>query len=161
MNRLRTSTIFLTLFFAIMMGSCDSSDPFDPYRTVPEPFDIAGKQKVTLPNGLIYYVVQPGEGEDIVTLRSTVDMFYTGRLTSNRIFDSSYIYGSIVPRKMYLPDNIRGFNYGAVGMKQGEKRKLIIPPALGYGENPGAQYSKDTLVFDIELEFIYPQKIAN
>jgi len=161
MNRLRFSTIFLTLFVTIILGSCDSSDPFDPYRTVPPPFDIAGKEKVTLPNGLIYYVVQPGEGEDVVTLRSTVDMFYTGRLTNTRIFDSSYIYGSLVPRKMYLPDNIRGFNYGAVGMKNGEKRRLIIPPSLGYGDSPGAPYAKDTLVFDIELEFIYPQKITN
>ncbi len=161
MNRLRISTIFLTLFATILVGSCDSSDPFDPYRTVPQPFDIAGKQKVTLPNGLIYYIVEPGEGDDVTTLRSTVDMHYTGRLTTNRIFDSSYIYGNLVPRKMYLPDNIRGFNYGAIGMKTGEKRRLIIPPALGYGDSPGAQYSKDTLVFDIELDFIYPQKITN
>ncbi len=161
MNRIRLSSIFLTITAVVLLGSCDSSDPFDPYRTVPPPFDIAGKEKVTLPNGLIYYLVEPGTGDDVTTLRSTVDMHYTGRLTNNRIFDSSYIYGSLVPRKMYLPDNIRGFNYGAVGMKVGEKRRLIIPPALGYGDSPGAQYSKDTLVFDIQLEFIYPQKIAN
>lgn len=161
MNKLRLSTLFLTLVAAVAISSCDSSDPFDPYRTVPPPFDIAGKEKITLPNGLIYYIVEPGEGEDVVTLRSTVDMYYTGRLTSSRIFDSSYIYGALTPRRMHLPDNIRGFNYGAVGMKPGEKRKLIIPPALGYGDSPGAPYAKDTLVFDIELEFIYPQKVAN
>lgn len=161
MNKLRLSTIFLTLVAVVAISSCDSSDPFDPYRTVPPPFDIAGKEKVTLPNGLIYYVVEPGEGEEVVTLRSTVEMYYTGRLTNSRIFDSSYIYGSLAPRRMHLPDNIRGFNYGAVGMKQGEKRKLIIPPSLGYGDSPGAPYERDTLVFDIELDFIYPQKLAN
>jgi len=150
----------LALVFTVL-SACDSGDPFDPYRSVPAPFDIAGKQKVTLPNGLIYYVIQEGTGDEAVVLRSTVDMFYTGRQTNNRIFDSSYIYGAVLPRQMYLPDNIRGFNYGAVGMKVGEKRKLIIPPALGYGEQIGSQYEKDTLVFDIELDFIYPQKIVD
>ena len=160
MKKNRPAWLLVVLLTAIIAPSCDSSDPFDPYRSVPPPFDIAGKPKVTLPNGLIYYIVEPGEGEDIVQLRSTVDMYYTGRLTSSRIFDSSYIYGNLLPRKMYLPDNIRGFNYGSVGMKNGEKRRLIIPPALGYGETPEAQYSKDTLIFDIELEFIYPQKVV-
>jgi len=150
----------ILLSSALLTSMCDSSDPYDPYRSVPKPFDIAGKKKVTLENGLIYYVVEEGKGDGEVTLRSTVDMFYTGRLTSNRIFDSSYIYGNTAPRKMYLPDNIRGFNYGAIGMKVGEKRRLIVPPALGYGDSPSNQYAKDTLIFDIELDFIYPQKIT-
>jgi FKBP-type peptidyl-prolyl cis-trans isomerase len=46
-------------------------------------------------------------------------------------------------------------------MKTGEKRRLIIPPALGYADSPGAPNANDTLVFDIELDFIYPQKVAN
>jgi FKBP-type peptidyl-prolyl cis-trans isomerase len=159
MKHIRLTALIVGLM-AITLISCDTDDPFDPYRSVPAPFDIAGKQKITLPNGLIYYIIEKGEGEDTTSLRSSVDMFYTGRLTNGRIFDSTYIYGSLLPRTMKLSDNIRGFNYGAMGMRKGEKRKLIIPPALGYGDNPGAPYSKDTLVFDIEVDFIYPQKVA-
>lgn len=151
--------VALPLLLALFV-SCDSSDPYDPYRTVPPAFDIAGKQKVTLPNGLIYYVVQEGTGEETVQLRSTVDIYYTGRFTNNRVFDSSYLYGSLLPSQQYLPNLVKGFNYGAVGMKVGEKRKVIIPPALGYGDIPGHQYERDTLVFDLELDFILPQKVV-
>ncbi len=151
--------LVLPLLLAVWT-SCDSSNPYDPYRTVPPPYDIAGKQKVTLPNGLVYYVVQEGTGEETVQLRSTVDIYYTGRLTNNRVFDSSYLYGSMIPAQLYLPNNIKGFNYGAVGMKVGEKRKVIVPPSLAYGDTPGHQYQKDTLVFDLEIDFILPQKIV-
>lgn len=155
MNRLSLFSLFV---FAVIFSACDSTDPYDPYRTVPPPYDIAGKEKVTLPNGLVYYVVQEGVGEEQVTLRSTVDMYFTARLVRGRIFDSSYIYGSTVPIQRHLPDGMLGVNYGAMGMKIGEKRKIIIPPA--FQGSAGISSTADTLFYDVQIDFIYPQKIA-
>lgn len=86
----------------------------------------------------------------------TVDVYYTGWLQSTLVeFDSSYDHLPLQPLPVTLGSGgtIKGFEEGIVGMKVGGKRRLIIPPALGYGDQgagnkipPGA-----TLIFDIEL----------
>jgi FKBP-type peptidyl-prolyl cis-trans isomerase len=87
----------------------------------------------------------------------TVDVQYTGWLQSTFVkFDSSYDRGG-QPFEFTIGANpeqvIKGWDEGVVGMKVGGKRRLIIPPALAYGDQgagstipPGA-----TLIFDIEL----------
>lgn len=57
------------------------------------------------------------------------------------------------PSRVSLPETIEGFAEGVAGMKVGGQRKLIIPPALGYGENgvPPEIPPRATLVFDVEV----------
>jgi FKBP-type peptidyl-prolyl cis-trans isomerase len=78
---------------------------------------------------------------------------YTGKLQSNgEQFDSS---AGRQPFKLQLGKGevIAGWDEGLVGMKVGEKRQLVIPPALGYKEqgSPPKIPGNATLVFDVEL----------
>ncbi|HEY7123250.1 MAG TPA: FKBP-type peptidyl-prolyl cis-trans isomerase [Ktedonobacterales bacterium] len=84
-----------------------------------------------------------------------VQVYYTGWLQANDVeFDSSYDHSPLQPLPVTLGSGgtIKGFEEGIVGMKVGGKRRLIIPPALGYGDQAqGPIPANSTLIFDIEL----------
>jgi FKBP-type peptidyl-prolyl cis-trans isomerase len=77
---------------------------------------------------------------------------YTGWLTNGQQFDSSVGRG---PFSFRLGGGqvIAGWDQGVAGMKVGGKRRLTIPPELGYGSRgfPGAIPPNSTLVFEVEL----------
>ena len=70
----------------------------------------------------------------------TVDVHYTGWLTTGQKFDSSVDRGKPFSFKLGAGQVIKGWDQGVAGMKVGGKRKLTIPPALAYGDRgfPGA-----------------------
>ena len=80
-------------------------------------------------------------------------MHYEGRLTDGTVFDTSYSRGQPFGFTLGSGQVIRGWEEGVAGMKIGEKRRLTIPPELGYGERgAGALIPPNaTLVFDVEL----------
>lgn len=82
---------------------------------------------------------------------ATVTIHYRGTLTNGKEFDSSYGRGA--PATFPLNRLIAGWQQGIPGMKVGGKRKLTIPPHLGYGAAgaPPAVPGNATLVFEIEL----------
>jgi FKBP-type peptidyl-prolyl cis-trans isomerase len=83
----------------------------------------------------------------------TVSVHYTGTLMSGKKFDSSRDRGKPFDFKLGAGSVIKGWDQGVVGMKVGGKRKLVIPPALGYGEkgSPPNIPPNSGLKFDIEL----------
>jgi FKBP-type peptidyl-prolyl cis-trans isomerase len=92
----------------------------------------------------------PGKGPE-VKAGDTVVVHYTGTLLDGTKFDSSKDHGQ--PFTTPIPGRvIQGWNKGIPGMKVGGKRKLTIPPSLGYGaQGQGKIPPNSTLVFEIEL----------
>jgi len=83
---------------------------------------------------------------------TNVTVHYTGKLTNGKIFDSSLDRGEPFRFDLGAGQVIQGWEKGIVGMKEGGKRKLTIPPNLGYGNRPvGPIPANSTLIFDVEL----------
>ena len=87
------------------------------------------------------------------TTGSKVSVHYTGWLTDGSKFDSSVDRGQPFDFQLGGGMVIQGWDQGVVGMKVGGKRKLTIPPEMGYGANgfPPVIPPNSTLIFEVEL----------
>jgi FKBP-type peptidyl-prolyl cis-trans isomerase len=84
---------------------------------------------------------------------NTLQVHYTGWLTDGTKFDSSVTRKTPFSFKLGVGRVIKGWDQGFAGMKEGGKRKLTIPPHLGYGAaGAGGDIPPDaTLIFVVEL----------
>lgn len=102
------------------------------------------------PEGLRYAIVHQGEGEGAKPGQN-VRVHYTGFLSDGKKFDSSRDRGQIFNFPLGKGNVIRGWDLGVEGMLPGEKRVLVIPPKLGYGNRGGGPIPGNaTLVFVVE-----------
>ena len=98
-------------------------------------------------SGLYYVIETPGNGV-FPDLSSVVTVAYTGKLTDGIIFDQSSSVGISFP----LTNVIQGWQEGIPLFSEGGRGKLLIPSALGYGNNAiGSIPANSVLIFDIEL----------
>jgi FKBP-type peptidyl-prolyl cis-trans isomerase len=104
------------------------------------------------PSGLQYAIGQPGTGAQPVA-GQTVTVHYTGWLTNGKKFDSSRDNNQPLEFVLGHSEVIKGWDEGIAAMRIGEKRTLVIPPALGYGEQGtgGLIPPNATLVFKVQL----------
>lgn len=107
---------------------------------------------VTLPSGLRYVDLEPGEGPE-AKAGNVVSVHYTGWLENGTKFDSSRDRNVPFRFKLGSGQVIKGWDEGVEGMKIGGKRRLLIPPKLGYGERGagGVIPPNADLVFEVEL----------
>ncbi len=106
----------------------------------------------TTASGLVIEELVQGDG-DAAASGQSVTVHYTGWLTNGTKFDSSkdrddpFVFG------LGQGQVIRGWDEGVQGMQVGGKRKLTIPPELGYGARGagGVIPPNATLVFEVEL----------
>ncbi|MCE0522055.1 MAG: FKBP-type peptidyl-prolyl cis-trans isomerase [Methylacidiphilales bacterium] len=111
-----------------------------------------GKPIVTTPSGLKYVDLVVGTGPAVNT-GDHVTVKYVGKLLDGTTFDASVNHGGTFDYVQGVTGLIAGWTEGTSTMKVGGKRKLIIPPQLGYGmQGAGDAIPPNaTLIFEIEL----------
>ena len=102
---------------------------------------------------LIIEDITVGDGKEVTGRGQTVRVHYTGWLQDGTEFDSSVRRDEPFQFPLEVGYVIPGWDQGVKGMKVGGKRKLTIPPHLGYGEAGagGVIPPNATLIFEIEL----------
>ncbi|OGN05770.1 MAG: hypothetical protein A2750_04270 [Candidatus Yanofskybacteria bacterium RIFCSPHIGHO2_01_FULL_45_42] len=103
-------------------------------------------------NGLVALDVVVGTGKSAEN-GDTLSAHYVGALEDGTVFDESYGRGQPIQFVLGAGQLIQGWELGLVGMKEGGKRRLVIPPELGYGERGAGNAipPNATLLFEIEL----------
>ena len=124
------------LFFLLGPGVVLGAEP-EPVRTA---------------SGLQYVDLVTGDGRE-AQVGETAIVHYTGWLEDGTKFDSSVDRGDPFSFRLGAGRVIKGWDEGVVGMNIGTKRKLIIPPGLGYGSRGAGRIipPNATLIFEVEL----------
>ncbi len=93
-----------------------------------------------------------GKGTEAKT-GDSVKVHYVGTLPDGKEFDSSKKHNQPFDFELGAGRVIKGWDQGVVGMKIGGKRKLTVPPSLGYGARgfPPVIPPNSTLIFEVEL----------
>jgi peptidylprolyl isomerase len=104
------------------------------------------------PTTLLTQDVVTGNGARVTPDDTVVQVRYTGTLYADgTVFDSSWKRGP-APVDFPLANVVPGFAQGVAGMRQGGRRVIVIPPALGYGPSAdGPIPGGSTLVFVVDL----------
>lgn len=103
-----------------------------------------------LPAGILYRVIEEGQGTNTPRLNSIVSVHYKGTLINGREFDNSWTRNC--PEAFRLNEVIEGWQIALQQMHVGDRWIIYIPYAVGYGKRasgPIPAYS--TLIFEVQL----------
>src|SRR5690606_38337302 len=162
MNYRHASLFCCSLLATSLLAACSKTP--DPTTTAaPTPATPASTPQELSSMDLITSDIKEGEGPAIAVGQGA-EVHYTGWLydggapeAKGEKFDSSHDHGQTFTFQVGAGAVIPGWDQGVVGMKVGGQRRLVIPPALGYGARGagGVIPPNATLVFDVELVAIH------
>ncbi len=152
---MKKSIAIVTSVFLIIIAGCSSSDTKmenKPAKTAPYPGELTVNQEVKTASGVKYIDMKEGDG-DTPKRGRRIKVHYTGYLMDGTTFDTSRDDNEPLSFILGAGQVIDGWEEGISTMKIGGKRKLIVPPELGYGAEgyPELIPGNSVIVFDVEL----------
>jgi FKBP-type peptidyl-prolyl cis-trans isomerase FkpA len=147
----RFAALVPALFVIAAACAKEEALPGDITRATFAPaLDIDLERMTRTPRGLYYRDLAAGDGA-AVSEGQRVSLYYTGNLANGVRFDSN-VGGAPFSFQVGAGEVIAGFDEGVTGMRVGGRRRIIIPPELGYGEGgTGPIPPNAILVFTIEV----------
>lgn len=110
------------------------------------------------PSSLLIEDLAVGEGPEAAD-GHRVEVHYAGNAWSTgKQFDASWDRGETFTFCLGAREVIAGWDQGVAGMRVGGRRRLVIPPALGYGSRGAGSAIRpnETLVFVVDLVAVHP-----
>jgi FKBP-type peptidyl-prolyl cis-trans isomerase len=111
-----------------------------------------GKEVVT-PSGVRYTDLKIGEGAEAAAGK-IIEVHYIGRLEDGTKFDANPDRERPFTFRLGTGDVIKGWDEGIAGMKVGGKRKVVIPPELGFGKQGVGSVVPPNAVLFYEFELV-------
>jgi peptidylprolyl isomerase len=127
-----------------------SDSPFGEVRKAKPEIDFPGD---TPPSELVLEDIEVGSGAE-ATAGATIAAHYVGvAWSTGEEFDASWNRGEPLTFTVGVGQVIQGWDQGLLGMKVGGRRKIVIPPHLGYGDRGAGAAIKggETLIFVVDL----------
>ena len=152
--RLRAPLLALGALAALTVAACEEvTAPLeDPAATAYAPaLGVNISQMTRTASGLYVQTLVSTTGA-VADTGQTVSTYYVGYLTNGRQFDGNRGTGRPFSFQLGRGQVIKGWDEGIRGMRVGERRRLVIPPSLGYGGSTnGSIPAGSVLVFEIDL----------
>jgi FKBP-type peptidyl-prolyl cis-trans isomerase FkpA len=144
--------VLLALAGFLLQAASTATGADDQDKKKSDEKDKKEEKVITTDSGLKYVDQKEGTGAE-AKKDKTVTVHYTGWLKSGKKFDSSKDRDEPFKFKLGAGQVIKGWDEGVAGMKVGGKRKLIIPPELGYGKRGAGRVIPPNaeLTFEVEL----------
>jgi len=145
--RTLSASLLLALLGPLSLTAGTVSKARQDRSTPPSTSAPANIREIVMPSGVKYVDLRVGEGDEAGSGK-IVEVHYVGWLEDGTRFDSSRDQNHPLTFRLGAGDVLKGWDEGLSGMKVGGKRRLVIPPGLGFGkEGVGSVVPPNSVLF--------------